>query len=137
MRIRVALVVTLALLGALLVRVTTPGAAGDGGARLTITSWATEGMGTDRIRRTLRCTPPGGTLPGAAAACARLATPEARQALAPLPPGRACTQIAGGPEHAVVSGRLAGGRTIWVHLRQTDGCQIARWQALAFLLPSR
>lgn len=136
MRIRVALVVTLVLLGALLVRVTTPGAAGDGGARLTITFWATQGTGSDRIRRTLRCTPPGGTLPGAAAACARLATPEARQALQPLPAGMACTQIAGGPEHAVVSGRAPGGRTVWVHLRQTDGCQIARWQALSFLLPS-
>lgn len=102
---------------------------------LTVTWWPSTGTAGPHRRATLTCDPAGGTLPRATAACARLGA-AGRAALSPVPPATACTQIAGGPEHMVVSGRLDGRRT-WVHLRQSDGCQIARYRALAFLVPPR
>jgi hypothetical protein len=65
------------------------------------------------------------------AACARLAR-AASQAFAPLPKDMMCTQIYGGPQQALVTGRL-NERKVWVRFKRTDGCQIERWNRLAFL----
>ncbi len=82
---------------------------------------------------TLRCNPPGGgTVAKPAAACRRLLA-GGRTLFAPTPPGTACSQIYGGPQEAVVSGTLAGAR-LWARFRRRDGCEVARWNRVAFLL---
>ena len=81
---------------------------------------------------TLRCNPAGGTLPRAAGACSRLARLE--RPFAPIPEGSVCTQQYGGPGYALVRGRLAGG-SVWAIFRRRDGCEIHRWERVAFLFP--
>jgi len=48
-------------------------------------------------------------------------------------PPRLCTQQYGGPQVAVVTGTFHG-RTVHSTFTRTDGCEIARWKALAPLL---
>ncbi|MEO3940332.1 serine protease inhibitor [Paenarthrobacter nicotinovorans] len=48
-------------------------------------------------------------------------------------PDRICTQQYGGPQVAVVTGWFRG-RKVQSHFSRTDGCEIARWKALASLL---
>lgn len=48
-------------------------------------------------------------------------------------PPRLCTQQYGGPQVAVVTGTFHG-RAVQASFRRTDGCEIARWKALAPLL---
>lgn len=74
-----------------------------------------------------------GTVPRPAAACARLQR-LGDGAFRPTPPQTACTEISGGPSTATITG-IYRGRTIWVRLRRDNGCEIARWQRVAFLLP--
>jgi hypothetical protein len=54
-------------------------------------------------------------------------------AFAPTPADRACTQIYGGPETASVHGTLDG-RSVNASFKRTDGCEIARWKAVAPIL---
>jgi subtilisin inhibitor-like len=82
---------------------------------------------------TLRCGPPGGTLPHPARACSKLAAIE--NPFAPLPPDVACTDIYGGPRRAVVVG-LYRGRSIYATFTRIDGCQISRWDRVRFLFPA-
>ena len=81
---------------------------------------------------TLRCDPPGGTVAQPARACRQLLT-AGRAVFAPTPPGTACTEIYGGPQEALVTGTLRGGK-VWTRFRRRDGCEIARWNRVAFLL---
>ena len=106
-------------------------AAADGAVsktKLTITVWP-EGRGAAASSRTwtLRCHPPGGTHPGARAACQALVAN--RAALRPVPPGTVCTMIYGGPQEAEIRGVLRGKRIRAVFNRQ-GGCEIARWDRL-------
>jgi hypothetical protein len=78
---------------------------------------------------TLRCNPAGGTLPHPAAACRRLARSKAP--FAPTPKDTACAQIYGG-QVALVRGRFRG-RPLVARFSRTDGCEIARWNRVAFL----
>ncbi|WP_457965504.1 subtilase-type protease inhibitor [Arthrobacter sp. D1-29] len=48
-------------------------------------------------------------------------------------PPRLCTQQYGGPQVAVVTGTFRG-RPVSAQFRRTDGCEIARWKAMAPLL---
>lgn len=80
---------------------------------------------------TLRC-PDGGTLPDAAGACEQLETMD--DPFAPVPKDRACTQIYGGPQEAVVRGTFRG-RPVNAHFDRGNGCEIERWDAVAFLFP--
>jgi len=48
-------------------------------------------------------------------------------------PPRLCTQQYGGPQVAMVTGTFHG-RTVHSTFTRTDGCEIARWKALAPLL---
>jgi hypothetical protein len=80
---------------------------------------------------TLRCNPPGGTVVHPAQACRRLLS-AGRAIFAPTPPGTACTQIYGGPEKALVTGTVAGVR-VWARFSRRDGCEISRWNRVAFL----
>jgi hypothetical protein len=71
------------------------------------------------------------TCPGAAV-CARLAR-AGRGAFAPVAPDTVCTQIYGGPREALVTGRLDG-RRLRARFKRSNGCEIARWDRVAFLL---
>jgi hypothetical protein len=101
-------------------------------AQLRITVWP-RGPDGRSAAYTLRCPSGEGTLPGAARACARLAE-LGRQAFAPVPRDAFCTEIYAGPQVARVTGLLQG-RKLWATFRRTDGCQIERWNRLAFLFP--
>ncbi|MHB1244333.1 MAG: SSI family serine proteinase inhibitor [Gaiellaceae bacterium] len=108
-------------------------AASAASSELRITYWS-EGrtQGTARAW-TLRCGPVGGTLPRPGGACQKLAG--MRSPFAPVPRDAVCTQQYGGPQEALVQGVYRGGR-IWARLTLRDGCQIARFKRLAFLVPT-
>jgi hypothetical protein len=81
---------------------------------------------------TLRCDSPRGTVARPGSACGRLLS-GGRALFAPTPPGTACSQIYGGPQVAVVSGTLDG-RRLWSSFHRRDGCEVTRWNRVAFLL---
>jgi hypothetical protein len=56
------------------------------------------------------------------------------QAFRPPSPTTACAELYGGPQVALVRGRVQG-RRVWVRLSRVDGCQIARWSRVSSLLP--
>jgi len=90
------------------------------------------GEGDPASHWTLRCGPVGGTLPKAAQACRRLNALD--NPFAPIPKDAACTQVYGGPQTARVKGTFRG-RSIWTSFARRNGCEIARWQRVAFLFP--
>ena len=87
----------------------------------------------------LRCRGPGGEYSSNVApitarrACLRLVRLGVK-AFAPVPGNVACTEIYGGPAEAHVSG-LIGGRPVDAGFNRGDGCEIARWDKLRFVLP--
>jgi hypothetical protein len=81
---------------------------------------------------TLRCGPAAGSLPRAATACSKLGT--LPRPFAPVPRDVACTEQYGGPQQALVTGRLRG-NPVWAMFSATNGCQISRARRVAFLLP--
>lgn len=87
------------------------------------------GAGPDRVW-TLACAPPAGTLPGRARACTRLA--RLAEPFAPVPKDVACTEIYGGPQKAQVRGFYRGHR-VRANFNRTNGCEIDRWNRVAFL----
>jgi hypothetical protein len=97
---------------------------------LTITVWpqGKEGASQDV---TLTCDPPGGTHPRPEDACAVLAADP--EALEPLPPETACTQIYGGPEEAQIIGTL-GGEEVHATFSRQNGCEIDRWKRMTGIL---
>jgi hypothetical protein len=102
---------------------------------LRVTYWENAAKTTPSSTRTLRCSPPRGTLPRPVAACRRLARRGAAL-FAPTPPDIACTQIYGGPQKARVVG-VVGGKRVWATFTRTNGCEIARWNRLVpWLLPA-
>jgi Subtilisin inhibitor-like len=88
--------------------------------------------GEPSMRWTLRCGPAGGSLPRPVAACTRLLAQT--DPFAPVPKGVACTTIYGGPQTARVTGRFKG-RSVWTSFSRRNGCEIARWNRVAFLFP--
>ncbi|MGZ8692357.1 MAG: SSI family serine proteinase inhibitor [Gaiellaceae bacterium] len=99
---------------------------------LHITVWP-DGMGQPAKKvYTLKCAPVGGTLPKRVAACTKLM--RTKRPFAPTPRGMACTQIYGGPQEALVTGRFRGSQ-IRATFGRKDGCQIARWNRVGFLFP--
>ena len=81
---------------------------------------------------TLRCAPAAGTLPHSTSACAKLL--RLTRPFAPPPRNAACTQIYGGPQEAFVTGRFRG-ELVRAGFSRKDGCQIGRWNRIAFLFP--
>jgi hypothetical protein len=75
-----------------------------------------------------------GTLPKRAAACTKLT--QVARPFAPTPMGVACTQIYGGPQQALVTGRFRG-KLVRARFSRTDGCEIARWNRVRFLFPGK
>jgi hypothetical protein len=93
---------------------------------LTVTYWP-EGRDGQNSSATLTCDPDGGTHPDPAEACAALrAHPEA---LHPVPLDMACTEIYGGDQVAQIESQ-----GLQATFNRTDGCEIARWDALAPVL---
>lgn len=82
---------------------------------------------------TLRCGPAGGTLPRPGAACQKLAG--MKSPFAPIPADAICTEQYGGPQLAVISGSFRGKR-VWTQLQRRNGCEIARFKRLVFLVPA-
>lgn len=75
----------------------------------------------------------GSTLPDPDAALAALER-YGQDIFFPLPgPPKLCTQQYGGPQVALVTGTFRG-REVNAKFQRTDGCEIARWKALAPLL---
>ena len=98
---------------------------------LHITVWPNGADGAKRMW-TLRCAPVGGTLPHRVTACRRLAT--MTRPFRPVPRDAVCTQIYGGPQTALVTGRLDG-RRVRASFNRRDGCEIDRWNRVRFLFP--
>ena len=99
---------------------------------LKITVWPTGREEGDAKKFTLRCGPAAGSLPRAASACSKLGT--LPRPFAPVPRDVACTEQYGGPQQALVTGRLRG-NPVWAMFSATNGCQISRAKKIAFLLP--
>jgi hypothetical protein len=115
---------------AAVVTATTPASSGAPLTSLTIAVDA--GDGEPPVESTLACEPAGGTHPDPEAACAALAQLDA-DAFMPVAADQICTQIYGGPETATVRGTWRGAPVDASFSRQ-DGCEIARWDAVAGLL---
>lgn len=99
---------------------------------LNVTVWP-NGQGEPGKRTyILRCAPLGGTLPNRAAACTRLA--RMTRPFAPTPKNMVCTDLYGGPQQALVTGRLRG-YSVRASFSRTNGCEIGRWNRVSFLFP--
>jgi hypothetical protein len=94
---------------------------------LTITYWPA-GRGGESRSATLQCDPDGGSHPDAVSACEALLNHE--DALEPVAGDVACTEIYGGPQLATIAG-MSSGVGVQATLSRTNGCEIARWDALA------
>lgn len=92
------------------------------------------GQGLGKRTFTLRCDPPGGDHPDPEAACRALDALE--EPFAPVPAGRACTEIYGGPQTATVTGTYRG-EPVDAEFDRTNGCEISRWDAHVDLLVER
>jgi hypothetical protein len=92
---------------------------------LTVTYWPS-GRGGEARTATLQCDPDGGSHPDPAKACDALLSHE--EALEPVGGDVACTELYGGPQVATLSG------TAHARLSRVNGCEIARWDALAPLV---
>lgn len=100
---------------------------------LELTVWP-EGEAAGRAQSyTLSCDPPAGDHPDPEAACAALDRLGAG-AFDPVPAEAMCTQQYGGPMEARVVGRV-GGVPVDAMFRYTDGCEIARWDAVVEVVP--
>jgi hypothetical protein len=89
---------------------------------VTIVFWP-EGAEGESRQATLRCDPDGGTHSDPNGACDTLL--ENEDALEPVAGDVACTQIYGGDQLATITG--AG---VQAYFSRTNGCEIARWDAL-------
>jgi hypothetical protein len=85
----------------------------------------------DPITKSLTCDPDGGSHPDPAGACAAL--DRHPDALDPVPGDVACTEIYGGPDVAEIRG-VVDGQTRTAAFNRHNGCEIARWEALAPVL---
>ena len=81
----------------------------------------------------LTCAPTGGTHPDPQTACQALDDNDGA-ALAPVDSGTMCTQVYAGPDTATIRGTWRG-REVSSTFKLTNGCEIARWEALVGLLP--
>ena len=108
-----------------------------GATRLHVDATVTRAGTTVHVLGTLRCGPgpsrgTGDLVTRAAAACRRLdRDPRILDRVGGA--DRLCSQIYGGPQQARITGTVAG-RAIDVTIRRTDGCGVADWNALEWLL---
>jgi hypothetical protein len=101
--------------------------------RLTVTSHteaAADESATPSVWE-LTCDPPGCTHPNPAAACQALA--EAKDPFATPPADEICAEIYGGPQRARIEGTWRGD-PVQAEFSRSNGCEIARWDALRAVL---
>jgi hypothetical protein len=99
-------------------------------ASLHITVWP-DGVGQQGRRSyTLSCAPVAGTLRDRASACSKLS--RFTHPFAGTPKDMACTEIYGGPQEALITGRFRGW-SVRAHFSRKDGCEIGRWNRIRFL----
>src|SRR3954467_1700101 len=98
---------------------------------LHITVWP-QGLHGPKRSWTLACAPPAGPLPHPASACRRLG--KLAHPFRPVAKGVACTAIYGGPQTALVTGRLRGAR-VHASFNRRNGCEVDRWNRVRFLFP--
>ncbi|MEI7759737.1 MAG: hypothetical protein WCJ67_03100 [Thermoleophilia bacterium] len=92
------------------------------------------GTGSPQQILTLRCAARAtGTVADPTGACRKLRR-LGRAVFRPTPPDTMCSEIFGGPSTAHVSGLFLG-LPLWARFDRSNGCAIARWQRVAFLLP--
>lgn len=103
----------------------------DAATSLTITYLADENDAEKTYE--LTCGPTGGDHPNATQACRALGDIDV-DVSQPVPAGKACTMIYGGPETATVRGILNGEKVDATFSRE-NGCEIARWEAAKALFP--
>ncbi|WP_031508628.1 SSI family serine proteinase inhibitor [Streptomyces megasporus] len=105
---------------------------------ITVTGDGAAVEGTERAPRTytLECHPAGGSHPDPLAACGAIdrAAKGAGDPWAPVPEGSMCAQVYGGSAVARVTGTWRGA-PVDASFDRTDGCEIARWDALVPALP--
>jgi hypothetical protein len=90
--------------------------------------------GSGPVTWRLDCDPPGGDHPDPTAACTALDA-KGGTALPPVSKDQMCTMVYGGPEKATVEGTWRG-EPVSASFDRSNGCEIARWAALAGLLPA-
>ena len=98
---------------------------------LTVTYWR-EGKGGPSRTASLTCDPVGGTHLEAEKACAALDAHA--EALHAVPGDLACAEIYGGDQVAEVTGVTPSTGSLRALFDRTNGCEIARWDALAPLI---
>jgi hypothetical protein len=101
-------------------------------ADLTIRIWP-DGKDGPVKTYTLTCDPAGGTLPDPAGACSAIR--DSATLFAGPAPDEICTQQYGGPQVAQVDGRMLDDIAVSASFSRTNGCELARWDAAAALLP--
>ncbi|MEU9185420.1 SSI family serine proteinase inhibitor [Streptomyces sp. NPDC048484] len=111
-----------------------PVSGADGADHLTVTV-SKAGEGRDGTFQ-LDCHPGGGSHPDVRAACEQLdrSTSWGKSPFAPAREGGMCTMQYGGAATAHVTGTWAG-RPVDATYQRSDGCEIARWNALVPVLP--
>jgi len=107
-------------------------AASSSTTELKITYWPQGRTAASVKKWTLRCAPAGGTHPAAASACRKLAA--MTSPFAPIPKDAVCTEQYGGPQVALITGTFRG-HALWTQLAARNGCEIARFKRLSFLVP--
>jgi hypothetical protein len=118
---------------------TETGSSDPGGGATQVLVQVTDGT-TPTRRGTLTCTADGASGtdafedPAAAEpACAALTDAAGVAALDPTPADVACTEIYGGPDVATITGTVDG-EAVDATVTRTNGCEIARWDALLALV---
>jgi hypothetical protein len=101
-----------------------------GSRRTNLLVTVSPGAGEAGRTREVRC--PATRRPEASAVCKKLSRVTSEQ-LRPVPRDRLCTANTLGPARARLNGVLYGER-VDASFRLTNGCEIGRWQRLAFLL---
>lgn len=109
---------------------TPTGSPSPGGTDLTVSVVDEDGQ---TLRWQLSCDPAGGDHPDPAGACAALAE-NAAEALPAVAADQMCTEVYGGPQTATLTGTWQG-KPVSSSFSRTNGCEIARWDALVPLLP--
>lgn len=103
------------------------------GRTVTVTVSANGDPAQDRTFQ-LTCDPVRGDRPASCARLEELARSGWADVFDPVPADAVCTMIYGGPATARVSGRWDG-RPVDSRFARSDGCEIARWDALRPVLP--
>ena len=109
-----------------------PAAGSSGATDLKISYWPKGPESSAAQKWSLRCAPAAGTLPQPGSACRKLLAMQ--KPFAPIPPDLMCTDVYGGPQVAVITGTLRGNR-LWAKLQNRNGCEIARFRRVSFLVP--